>query len=166
MRLIAIALALGAACVAQAAADGGAPASPRATPRPAAQAQPAEGLRIPIDTAAPIRLRAAAAGVVVGNPSVAGVSVQNDRLLFVTGRSYGSTSVTVVDADGATLYHGRVTVVPDESDMVVVTRGAETSRMICTPLCRPNPDIGDGATSFSRANEQVTARAAAAGGGQ
>ena len=100
-----------------------------------------------LDQAFPIRLSEAAEGVAIGNPSIAGVSVQNDSFLFVTGRSYGSTNLVVVGNDGRVLYSGRVVVTPDETDVVMVTRGVETARLECTPLCRPRPDIGDGAAS-------------------
>jgi hypothetical protein len=59
------------------------------------------------------------------------------------------------------LYSGRVVVTPDETDVVMVTRGVETQRIECTPLCRPRPDIGDGETA-SAINDQINNRAAAA----
>jgi Flp pilus assembly secretin CpaC len=146
-----------------AAADGGGPAAPRAR---AAAPAPQQGLTVQLDMAAPIRLPADAAGVVIGNPSIAGVSVQSNRLLFVTGRSYGTTSLTVVDANGATIYHGRITVVPDETGAVMVTRGTETQRLSCNPICRPQPDIGDSEEAFSDAASQISARNGLAGGGE
>lgn len=121
----------------------------------------ARDIRVALDQAFPIRLAEGAEGVAIGNPSIAGVSVQNDRFLFVTGRSYGSTNLVVVGAGGRVLYSGRVVVVPDETDVVMVTRGAETARLECTPLCRPRPDIGDGEASNEVA-QQITSRAAAA----
>lgn len=143
-------------------ADGGGPPAPRVRTAAAPQQQ---GLSVALDMAAPIRLPADAAGVVIGNPAIAGVSVQNNRLLFVTGRSYGATSLTVVDANGATIYHARITVVPDETGAVMVTRGTESQRLTCNPICRPQPDIGDSNTSFSAASGQVSARNGLAGGG-
>jgi Flp pilus assembly secretin CpaC len=121
----------------------------------------ARDIRVALDQAFPIRLAEAAEGVAIGNPSIAGVTVQNDMFLFVTGRSYGSTNLVVVGANGRVLYSGRVVVTPDETDVVMITRGVETARLECTPLCRPRPDIGDGAASQS-VNEQITTRAATA----
>lgn len=163
MRKIGLFSAAAAACVWAVAApvslaDGGGGTAPRI----AAQRPASSGLVLPIDTASPVRVNAPIAGVVIANPAVAGVSVQNERLLFVTGRSYGVTSLTVVAEDGRTLYHGRVTVVPDETNAVIVTRGAETERLICAPVCRPAPDIGDSDRSFSRTQAQVAARTGAA----
>jgi Flp pilus assembly secretin CpaC len=122
----------------------------------------ARDVRVALDQAFPIRLSEPAEGVAIGNPSIAGVSVQNDRFLFVTGRSYGSTNLVVVGANGRVLYTGRVVVTPDETDVVMVTRGADTARLECTPLCRPRPDIGDSGQETAAVNEQITGRAAAA----
>lgn len=121
----------------------------------------AEDIRVALDQAFPIRLAAPAEGVAIGNPGIAGVSVQNDRFLFVTGRSYGTTNLVIVGAEGRVLYSGRVTVIPDETNVVVVTRGTESARLECTPLCRPRPDIGDGDT-FEQVSTQITGHAAAA----
>ena len=121
----------------------------------------ARDIRVALDQAFPIRLSETAEGVAIGNPSIAGVSVQNDRFLFVTGRSYGSTNLVIVGSGGRVLYSGRVVVMPDERDVVMVTRGTDTARLECTPLCRPRPDIGDGADS-QEINQQITAHATTA----
>jgi Flp pilus assembly secretin CpaC len=122
----------------------------------------ARDIRVALDQAFPVRLSEPAEGVAIGNPTIAGVSVQNDRFLFVTGRSYGSTNLVVVGSGGRVLYSGRVVVAPDETDVVMVTRGGSTARLECTPLCRPRPDIGDGEDSAA-VNEQIAGRASAAG---
>lgn len=122
----------------------------------------ANDIRVSLDQAVPIRLAAAAEGVAIGNPSIAGVSVQNDRFLFVTGRSYGTTNLVVVGVDGRVLYSGRVTVTPDETNVVMVTRAAQTARLECTPVCRPRPDIGDSEDSYSAVAEQISGRASSA----
>jgi len=121
----------------------------------------ARDVRVALDLAFPIRLSEPAEGVAIGNPSIAGVTVQNDMFLFVTGRSYGSTNLVVVGQNGRVLYSGRVVVTPDETDVVMITRGVETARLECTPLCRPRPDIGDGEQSQA-VNEQITTRASSA----
>lgn len=118
----------------------------------------ARDIRVALDQAFPIRLAEAAEGVAIGNPTIAGVSVQNDRFLFVTGRSYGSTNLVVVGAGGRVLYSGRVQVVPDETDVVMVTRAGETSRLECAPVCRPRPDIGDDPQTSGVIQSQISGR--------
>lgn len=121
----------------------------------------AQDIRVALDQAFPIRLVESAQGVAIGNPSIAGVSVQNDHFLFVTGRSYGSTNLVVVGDNGRVLYSGRVIVTPDERGAIIVTRGTDTARLECSPVCRPRPDIGDGAASTA-VNDQITAHASTA----
>lgn len=121
-------------------------------------------VQVALDQSRPIALPDSATGVVVGNPTVAGVSVQNDRLLFVTGRSYGSTNLIVVGPTGRPIFETRITVVPDETNVVMVTRGAATARLDCNPLCRRRPDISDDQNAFSQTNEQISARNSQAGG--
>ncbi|MDX2233919.1 MAG: pilus assembly protein N-terminal domain-containing protein [Hyphomonadaceae bacterium] len=121
-------------------------------------------VQVALDQSRSIALPASASGVVIGNPTVAGVSVQNDRLLFVTGRSYGSTNLIVVGRNGRPIFETRVTVIPDESNVVMVTRGAYTQRFDCSPLCRRRPDLSDDPESFSQANEKIAARAGQAAG--
>jgi len=122
-------------------------------------------VQVALDQSRPISLPDSATGVVIGNPAVAGVSVQNDRLLFVTGRSYGSTNLIVVGPSGRPIYEARVTVIPDETNVVMVTRGMASARLDCNPLCRRRPDISDDQTAFAQTNEQIGARNSAANGG-
>ena len=129
----------------------------------AAGAAQAQDIRVAIDQAFPVRLASSAAGVAIGNPSIAGVSMQNDRFFFVTGRSYGTTNLTVVDSNNHVMFSGRVVVVPDETNTVRMMRNNETASFECTPTCRPAPNIGDG--TFDAVNQQVTAHASTATSG-
>jgi Flp pilus assembly secretin CpaC len=119
--------------------------------------------RVAIDQARPLNLSAPAAGVVVGNPSIAGVSLQSDRLLFITGRSYGITNLIVVGANGRPIYESRISVVPDENgSTVMVTRGTSTVRHDCAPVCRRTPDIADDTNAFDEVSKQVATHSGAA----
>jgi Flp pilus assembly secretin CpaC len=120
----------------------------------------ARDIQVALDQSFPVRLAQSASGVAVGNPTIAAVSMQNDHLFFVTGRAYGTTNITVVDANNRVMYSGRVVVVPDETHVVRVTRGTETAQLECTPMCRPAPDIGD--ATFEAVSQQITSRASSA----
>jgi Flp pilus assembly secretin CpaC len=39
----------------------------------------------------PIRINGAASSIVIGNKNIADVAVHNEGLLFITGKSYGTT---------------------------------------------------------------------------
>ena len=126
-------------------------------------ASAASSFRVPIDQARPLTLRAPAAGVVIGNSSIAGVSLQSDKLLFVTGRSYGTTNLIVVGADGRPIYESMITVVSTDSpSTVMVTRGLTTVRNECAPRCRQAPDVSDDSQAFDEVNKQVSTHASQA----
>ena len=160
--MFASAFAMLAATIAVAHADGGR-ATHAAAVEDAAELTRANDIHIALDQAFPVHLTAPVEGIAIGNPTIAGVSVQNDHMVFVTGRSYGSTNMVVVGAGGHVLYSGRVTVSPDETDVVMVTRGSQASRLECTPLCRPRPDITD--SGFAAANNEINGRVHAQQGG-
>ena len=82
------------------------------------------------------------------------------------GRSYGSTNLIVVGRNGRPIYEARVTVIPDETNVVMVTRGMATARLDCSPLCRRRPDISDDSSAFTQTNEQIAARTSQASGAQ
>jgi len=128
-----------------------------------AGAAQAQDLRVALDQSFPVRLANSASGVAVGNPAIAGVSMQNDHLFFVTGRSYGTTNLTVVDANNHVMFSGRIVVVPDEANVVRITRGTETASLTCTPACRPAPEIGD--ATFDAVTQQVGTHASTAASG-
>jgi Flp pilus assembly secretin CpaC len=130
----------------------------------AAHAASGGAFKVAIDQAKPLMLSAPAAGIVVGNPAIAAVSLQSDRLLFVTGRTYGTTNLVVVGANGRPIYESRITVTPDEgsSTVVMVTKGTATVRNECAPICRRTPDVADDAAVFDEVNKQATDHAASA----
>ena len=133
----------------------------------AAAAYATPTFKVTIDQAKPLTLSSPAAGIVIGNPSIAGVSMQTDRLLFVTGRSYGVTNLIIVGANGRPIYESQITVTPaDNNSTVVITRGLSTVRNTCNPICRTTPDIADDQAAFDLINKQVGEHAGLAGGSQ
>ena len=152
-----VSIALAVAFMAPAAASG----APTAASAKSAPASAPAHIRLPIDQARPITAPGVVRGVVIGNPAIVGVSVQNDRLVFVTGRSYGSTNIILVGERGP-IMQARITVVSDESDAVIVTRGGWSVRFDCAPECKRRPDISDEPTAFNQSMGAITARSGAA----
>ncbi len=129
-----------------------------------ASAMAATPFQVPLDQARPLVLKAPATGVVIGNPAIAGVTLQTNQLLFVTGKSYGTTNLIVVGENGRPVYEGMVTVTTDESadTTLTLTRGTATIRQSCTPVCRKTPDLSDDQAEFDKAQAQRNAHASGA----
>jgi Flp pilus assembly secretin CpaC len=113
----------------------------------AAATAPARGeereVFVDMDYARLVRMPDGAQTIVIGNPLVADVTMlKGSRIMVVTGRSFGTTNLILLDRAGAQVSESVVTVVPP-SDKVVVQRGAHRESYSCRPDCRPAVDLGD-----------------------
>ena len=106
-----------------------------------------------------LRLPRAAAEVIVGNPSIADVTLQDGNLLVVTGKTFGITNVIALDAAHNVIQDQRVMVERDDRRIVNLHKGSMRFTYACTPNCEPTLTIGDDKDFFSdvqSANSQKT----------
>jgi hypothetical protein len=82
-----------------------------------------------------VTLGGAVRDVVVGDPSVADVSVVNDRTLVVLGKHPGVTSLLAFGAGGRALADRQVVVSENGGGGVTVYRGATASNYACAAQC-------------------------------
>ena len=108
-----------------------------------------------IDQAALVRLDRPAAEIVVGNPSIADVSVQSGKLLVVTGKSFGETNLIVMDADGKVVASRRLIVQEPRTGFVTVYRGDARQTLNCSPNCTPPLVIGDTSNYFDDLSSEI-----------
>ncbi|MEP7239869.1 MAG: pilus assembly protein N-terminal domain-containing protein, partial [Devosia sp.] len=59
-----------------------------------------EPISITVNMARILRIAAPAATVIIGNPIVADVTIQDPQTLVLTGKSYGETNLIVLDSMG------------------------------------------------------------------
>jgi hypothetical protein len=111
-----------------------------------------------IDQATLVRLERPAAEIVVGNPSIADVSVQSGKVLVVTGKSFGETNLIVMDADGKVFVNRRLIVQEPRSGMVTLYRGSARQTLHCAPYCTPPLVIGDSPDAFGTVAGQITTK--------
>ncbi len=97
----------------------------------------AQSLVVPVDHAVRIAVQGQAASVIIGNSSVADVSVVDSHTLFVSGKSIGTTDVSVLDSYGRTVFSSDVDVTSYAPGRVAVYRGSERTDFACAPGCSP-----------------------------
>ena len=114
----------------------------------AGPARATDDLIVKYDQSQLLRLPKPAAEIIVGNPSIADVSVQSGNLLVVTGKTFGITNIIALDADRNVIQDQRVLVKRDEGKVVNLLRGTERQSYNCTPQCNPSITIGDEAKYF------------------
>lgn len=73
--------------------------------------------------------------IVVGDPTVADVSVVNDRTLVILGKRPGVTSLLAFGAGGRALADRQIVVSENGGGAVTVYRGANASNYACAAQC-------------------------------
>lgn len=106
---------------------------------PAIAAAPSEqSLEVYIDQTQLLPLPRAAGSLIVGNPNVAAVAVHDDHTLLLTGRSFGSTNLIVLDNAGHMIYRGQIMVGENAAGKsLTIARGLNTETLSCSTKCRP-----------------------------
>ncbi len=107
-----------------------------------ASAQAAD-LVVRYDQSQLLRLPRPVAEVIIGNPSIADVTVQGGNLLVVTGKTFGVTNIIALDADRNVIQDQRVVVDQDDRRTVALYRGVQRYTYTCAPNCSPALIIGD-----------------------
>ena len=109
----------------------------------------AEDLIVKFDQSQIIRLPRNAAEIIIGNPSIADVSLQAANLLVITGKSFGITNIIALDAERQVIQDQRILVRRDEHRVVNVYKATARSSYNCAPQCNPQLIPGDDEKYFN-----------------
>ncbi|MBK8837711.1 MAG: pilus assembly protein N-terminal domain-containing protein [Hyphomonadaceae bacterium] len=130
---------------------------------PAAAADP---FKVKVDETVTLKLNQPANSVVVGNATVADVTVHDARTLLVTGKAFGSTNLTVLDRSGNTIYSSQLTVGGEDDAGLTIVRSGATYSYSCVDKCRATPMVGDAPSHFQDVMTTVTGKQQTAKGQQ
>lgn len=108
-----------------------------------ASAASAADFQVEVNQSRAFKLSKPASTVMIGNPSIADVTIEGTDLFYVIGRSYGKTNLIALDETGKQMIDIDVNVVAARSSVVTLTRGAGQHSFNCTPRCERPLDIGD-----------------------
>ena len=86
----------------------------------AATVAQAEPISVMVDRAKVMRISRPADVVIVGNPAIADATIQDNKTLIITGRSFGSTNLIVLDSDGQAIADEIITVGASDDQVVTV----------------------------------------------
>lgn len=109
----------------------------------------AASLQVEVNQTKPYKLPRAANTVIVGNPAVAGVTVDSNDRVFVLGRTYGRTNLIALDRDGEIIVDMPVNVV-NAAGIVTLNAGAQQRSFNCTPRCERVLDPTDAPDAFDK----------------
>ncbi|QDG74495.1 pilus assembly protein N-terminal domain-containing protein [Labrenzia sp. PHM005] len=113
---------------------------------------------VTVDRAKIFRVEDGASAVIVGNPFIADVSMFDQNTVVITGKSYGTTNLVILDQDNKPIVDEIVTVRASEDGVVSVYRNAARATLSCSPECEPTLRLGDAAESFEMMATQAESR--------
>jgi Flp pilus assembly secretin CpaC len=122
------------------------------------QAQTAETMLIQVDQAQVLRLDEPASSIIIGNPMIADVTIHDDKMLVITGISYGSTNLIILDSEGREIVSKQLEVRLSGLSQMTVQRGGNRYSYACAPKCEPVLAIGDDKDQFDAVREAITGR--------
>ncbi len=122
------------------------------------QAQTAETMLIQVDQAQILRLDEPASSIIIGNPMIADVTIHDDKMLVITGISYGSTNLIILDGEGREIVSKQLEVRLSGISQMTVQRAGSRYSYACAPKCEPVLAIGDEKEQFEAVREAITGR--------
>jgi len=110
-------------------------------------------ISVKVNMARVLRINSPAATVIVGNPGVADVTIQDPLTLVLTGKSYGQTNLIVLNASGTPIADTVLEVVQNQADLVTVFNAGQRATYACASRCAPTVMLGD-APAFTQEQTQ------------
>ncbi|PKQ08533.1 MAG: pilus assembly protein CpaC [Alphaproteobacteria bacterium HGW-Alphaproteobacteria-12] len=121
----------------------------------AAGAAQAEAFKVEMNQTKALHLAKPVSTIMVGNPAIADVSVESSKLVYVMGRSFGTTNLVATDSEGNAILDIDVSVIAQGASTVTLTRGTGQLSYNCTPRCERVPAAGDNPDDFDAVMQQV-----------
>ncbi|HEY4199260.1 MAG TPA: pilus assembly protein N-terminal domain-containing protein [Devosiaceae bacterium] len=100
-------------------------------------------ISVKVNMARVLRINSPAATVIVGNPGVADVTIQDPLTLVLTGKTYGQTNLIVLNAQGNPIADTLVEVTQDQADALTVFNAGARETYSCAAKCAPTVMLGD-----------------------
>ncbi len=118
----------------------------------------AADLNVTVDEAKLVPLKAPAAEIILGNPSIADVAVQSTRMIVITGKSYGRTNLIVLDGNGKQILNQSVSVASNARGSVTLHKGSATFSYYCAPDCGSALAVGDAPDYFDNVSKEIQSK--------
>ena len=112
-------------------------------------------INVNVNMARILRINSPAATVIVGNPGIADVTIQDPQTLILTGKSYGQTNLIVLDSAGNPIADTLVEVVQMQAGIVTVYQGQGRTSLACAPTCQELVMLGDDKNFTQKAVDSV-----------
>jgi Flp pilus assembly secretin CpaC len=121
-------------------------------------ASAAEDLIVRYDQSQLLRMPRAVSEIIIGNSSIADVTVQSSNMLVITGKTFGITNIIALDADKNVIQDQRIVVERDERGVLNLSRAGQRQSFSCNPMCAPTITVGDETGYFNSVVQSSTSK--------
>lgn len=115
----------------------------------------ADQVWLTMDQVRPYILEKPAAEIVVGNPAIADIKVQDKTRVLLYGKAPGLTNMYIFDDEGNTVENLVIRVKTNANEMLTMHRGSMRTTYNCTDNCEATITVGDNPESFEAVSTQV-----------
>ena len=123
-----------------------------------------DAIAVNVDQAKLVKLPSRVSTIVVGNPLIADVTLQNGGVIVVTGKGYGATNFIAMDRSGEVLVDRVIQVEGPTDQLVTIYRGVDRESYSCMPVCQRRITLGDGENYFKSTIDQAGSLSSQASG--
>jgi hypothetical protein len=123
-----------------------------------------DAIAVNVDQAKLVKLPTRVSTIVVGNPLIADVTLQNGGVIVVTGKGYGATNFIAMDRSGEVLVDRVIQVEGPTDQLVTIYRGIDRESYSCMPICQRRVTLGDGENYFKTTIDQAGSLSSQAAG--
>ncbi|NNF79655.1 MAG: hypothetical protein HKN05_16655 [Rhizobiales bacterium] len=111
-------------------------------------------VKVPVDQARVVELAGEPGTVIVGNPTIADVTLRNGNLMIIQGKAYGETNIIVLSPDGEQIANMDVVVQARNKNALWIYSSAGRRSFRCHPFCEGEVNTGDNKEFFEQIAEQ------------
>lgn len=129
-------------------------------------------MRVMVDESQILQLPATPGAIIIGNPTVADVSIQGQKL-FIHGRAFGQTNLTILDLQGNQVASFDLVTVAQRDDSVAVFKNERDGPNVgfrftysCIDTCNSVLTAGDDPKYFGQVEDQIKKKFELATGSQ
>ncbi len=117
-----------------------------------------ETVDLVIDFAKVLELDKPISTLIVGNPGIANVTIEDHQTIVLTGKAAGMTNLIALDEDGEELINALVRVTSNVRRLTTVFYGSKRQTLSCAPTCEQVISVGDDSEIFEIARKQIINR--------
>lgn len=94
-------------------------------------------IKVSLDHARILKLDRAVSKVIIGSDQIADATVADTKTIVLTGRSFGTTNLVLLDAQGNAIVDEKLLVTLEEENTVRVYKQSDRAVLFCSTSCEP-----------------------------